>query len=320
MADAPDWLEAFLGYLRAERGASPHTVAAYRRDLLQFFEVLGIGARPEARVLTGVQALAVRHYLARLQEAGYARKSVGRKIAAVRTFFRYLVREGVMDSNPAKAVATPKQARPLPRALQESEAEAIVEAPSGDDPLSLRDRAILETLYASGMRVSELAGLSLRDLDLSLGFARVWGKGGKERLVPLGTEAIAAIDRYVRLGRPALAARARSRGAAPDGGAATARRRNADGDAVFLNHRGRRLSDRGVRDVVQRYAPRLLPGRKVTPHTFRHSFATHLLDHGADLRTVQEWLGHANLSTTQIYTHVTRARLRQVYRDAHPRA
>ncbi|MBE3590247.1 MAG: tyrosine recombinase XerC [Firmicutes bacterium] len=312
MADAPDWLEGFLDHLRAERGASPHTLAAYRRDLIQFFEVLGVGPRPEARVLGAVQAAAVRHYLASLQESGYARKSVGRKIAAVRSFFRYLVREGVLAANPAKAVATPKQGRPLPRVLNEPEAEALVEAPSGDDPLSLRDRAILETLYASGVRVAELAGLSLGDLDLSLGFARVTGKGGRERLVPLGSEAIAAIDRYMRLGRPALAARRRA--AAVGSGA------RADGEALFLNHRGRRLSDRGIRDIVQRYAPRLLPGRRVTPHTFRHSFATHLLDHGADLRSVQEWLGHANLSTTQIYTHVTRARLRQVYRDAHPRA
>lgn len=279
-------------------------MGAYRGDLGQFFAMLGLPSAPDAAALAAIDAAALRQYLEGLFDRGYSKRSIARKLAAVRSFFRFIFRERVVAQNVARTIRTPKQGRPLPRVLHEAEAARLVEAPTGTHPIALRDRAILETLYASGVRVSEIAGLRLWQLDLSLGIARVYGKGSRERVVPLGSAAIAAIDAYVRKGRPALAAHAR--GGAPD--------------AVFLNARGGALSDRGVRMVVQRYAPGLLPGRRVSPHTFRHSFATHLLDHGADLRTVQEWLGHASLSTTQIYTHVTRSRLSEVYRHAHPRA
>ncbi|MBX6350801.1 MAG: tyrosine recombinase [Clostridia bacterium] len=305
----------FLSYLEGERDASPHTVAAYRADLLQFLRALGLPEAPPAASLAALDGRALQAYLAHLAERRYARRSIARKLAAVRSFFRFLVREGLVAHDSARSLSAARVPRSLPRALSEREAQALVEAPQGEHPLALRDRAILETLYASGVRVSELAGLRLGDLDLSLGLARVMGKGRRERLVPLGTKAIAALDRYMREGRPQLLRRA---GAATDDAAGAGP--GSAGEAVFLNARGRPLGDRGVRLIVRRYAPALLPGYRVSPHTFRHSFATHLLDRGADLRTVQEWLGHASLSTTQIYTHVTRARLRQVYRDAHPRA
>lgn len=308
-----DPLAAFLSYLAGERGASPHTLAAYRADVRQFLASLGFPAVPSPEMLGAVDGRAMRQYLVALAERGYSRRSVARKLAAVRSFFRFLARERIVARDAGRTLSASRVPRALPRALAEPEAAALVEAPSGEGPLARRDRAILETLYASGVRVSELAGLRLGDLDLSLGFAQVTGKGGKERLVPLGTKAIAALDDYIREGRPELARRARE-------GGGQGRGRRAAGEAVFLNARGGPLSDRGVRLVVRRYAPFLLPGYRVSPHTLRHSFATHLLDRGADLRAVQEWLGHASLSTTQIYTHVTRARLRQVYREAHPRA
>ncbi|MDI3269210.1 MAG: tyrosine recombinase XerC [Bacillota bacterium] len=292
---------SFEMVLMGERQLSPHTWQAYRRDLWQFFRhVTGKEGLPSLEALQKLKPDDLRAFLGRLQERGYSRRSVARKLAAVRTFFRFLLREGLIQEDPARLLHTPKLGRPLPRVLTIREAALLLEIPQGEDPASLRDRAILEVLYGAGLRISELVQLNAPDAEGGEGWLRVLGKGGKERLVPLGRPAQEALGRYLAWGRPRLLRR-------PE-------------EALFLNQRGGRLSARGVRTLLSRYARRILPGRRITPHTFRHSFATHLLDGGADLRLVQEWLGHASLSTTQIYTHVSRERLQEVYRSAHPRA
>lgn len=293
----------FLSYLQVHRGASPHTIAAYAHDLGQFFGFLGRGEEPPtAEELARVDPTQVRRYLAYLIGRGYTRRSIARKLAAVRSLFRYLCRVGILEYNPVRGIATPRIGRSLPRFLRVPEAAALVEQPPADTPLGLRDRALLEVLYGAGLRVGELVGLELGDVDASRGLVRVRGKGRKERIVPLGSEALRALGAYLEAGRPRLLGR------------------RPDVAALFLSRLGRCLSSRAVRDVVKRYGRDALPGRAVSPHTLRHSFATHLLDNGADLRAVQELLGHASVSTTQIYTHVTRERLRAVYQQFHPRA
>lgn len=292
---------SFEMVLLGERQLSPHTWEAYRRDLLQFFRHLtGKEGLPPLEALEGLKAEDIRGFLGMLQEKGYSRRSMARKLAALRTFFRFLLREGFLREDPTRLLHTPKLGRPLPRVLTVREAALLVEAPEGEDPLALRDRALLEVLYGAGLRIGELVQLNAIDAEAGKGWLRVMGKGKKERLVPLGRPAQEALSRYLLEGRPRLLRR-------PE-------------EALFLNRRGGRLTPRGVRTILSRYVPGLFPGRRVTPHTFRHSFATHLLDGGADLRLVQEWLGHASLSTTQIYTHLSRERLQEVYRSAHPRA
>lgn len=301
-----DLMEAFLAYMQAQKGASRHTLNAYAGDLNQFFAFLGYEEEtPSLEELAGVDHRAVRRYLAYLQAHGYARRSVARKLAAVRSFFRFLCREERLERNPLRGVATPRLGQRLPRHLPVEEVNALMERPDPHTPLGRRDRAILEVLYASGLRVSELCGLDLGDVDASNGLVRVRGKGGRERVVPMGSAAIAALGVYLKEARPRLAAAAGGRG---------------EPNALFLNRQGQRISPRGVRNIVNRYSGEVRPGRPVSPHAVRHSFATHLLDNGADLRAVQELLGHASISTTQIYTHVTRERLRAVYQKAHPRA
>lgn len=288
-----------------ERGASPHTVAAYSSDLAQFFGFLQRIPTLRAQDPAGVSHVHVRAFLAFLQSKRYSRRSVARKLAAIRAFFRFRSHRRGLDLNPGRAVATPRLPRRLPRFLAEEEAGALVERPDPRTPLGKRDRALLEILYGSGLRVGELVSLDLDDVDATGGVVRVQGKGGRERLAPLGSKAIAALGDYLERGRPRLL------------------RLSAGADrerALFLNCRGSRLSARGVREVVARYSAGLGGGNPVSPHTLRHSFATHLLDNGADLRAVQELLGHASVATTQIYTHVTRERLRAVYERAHPRA
>lgn len=296
----------FLTFLQVNKGASPHTLEAYASDLVQFFAFLGFEeGLPSAPDLERVDHLQVRRYLGWLQGQGYTKRSVARKLAALRSFYRFLCREGRLALNPVKGVSTPRMGLRLPRFLDAGEMAGLVEAPRGDSPGELRDRAMLETLYAAGLRVSELVGLNLEDVDASAGMVQVLGKGGKERVVPLGSQAIAALDRYLPVGRDRLLA-----GRAGGG----------TEKALFLSRLGRRISTRSVRNIVQRYSEGLDAARRPSPHTIRHSFATHLLDNGADLRAVQELLGHASVSTTQIYTHVTRERLRAVYQQAHPRA
>ncbi len=298
-------IDEFRHYLQVTRRCSEHTLKGYSEDLLQlaaFLETSGEG-------VTGWEQVDHRHlrrFLVHLADEGYARRSAARKMAAARSFFRHLVRIGKLPRNPAVGVSSPKLDRPLPHAVRPAEIDALLEVPDRETPLGLRDAALLETLYSTGMRVSELVSLTVPDVEACRGPLRVLGKGRKERTVFLGRAALEALGDYLAGGRPALA-RARRR-AAPST------------DALFLNKNGTSLSDRSVRKLVEKYVEAACLDGRVTPHSLRHSFATHLLENGADLRAVQELLGHASLSTTQVYTHVTRERLREVYDSAHPRA
>ncbi len=260
-----------------------------------------LGKAPEDVRPQDVDALAVRSFLAALTRRGLGKRSQGRALSAVRSLFRFACLEGVMPANPAQGVKTPKVPKTLPRHLRPGEVENLIEAPAGDEPLQRRDRAILELLYASGLRVSELVGLDWKDIDLSARVLRVMGKGSKERMVPFGRPAADALRRWLEVWEGV-------------------RDLMQDGDPVFLNHVGGRLTDRSVRRVIDRWVDAAAVARGVHPHTLRHTFATHLLENGADLRAIQELLGHSSLSTTQKYTHLEVDRLLSVYRDAHPRA
>ena len=291
-------VEAFREHLQAERGLAPLTVRNYLRDIAPLWDYM------ERRGDTRLQSLdrtAVRGYLAWLSEVGYVRASVVRKLSVLRTFLRWLKRRGVIAAEPIPRRRVMKAESRLPRFLSQEEARRLVEAPPGDDPGGLRDRALLELVYSAGLRVSEVCGLDLEDLDLEGRRLRVRGKGSKDRVVMMGEPARDALLRYLREGRPRLLG-------------------PRSGSALFLNRYGGRLGQRSVQEKVRRYALRagLPPG--VHPHTLRHSFATHLLEGGADLRVVQELLGHASPTTTQVYTHVTAGQARQVYLSAHPRA
>lgn len=304
-------LDTLAVHLRDERMLAAHTVAAYLRDARQlagFCASLGIPDPAE------VQPLVLRRFLAALAEEGYARASLARKSAAVRGLFALLARRGVVDADPALALGTPKGERRLPKVLTVAQVERLLAAPDPGTAAGQRDRALLELLYASGARVSEAVGLDIDAVDLAAGAVRLFGKGSKERLVPLGEPACVALERYVGDGRARLLAAAAA-DAGPDSGPDS----GPDTPAVFLNGRGARLGVRDAREAVDR-ASRLAGLGKVTPHTLRHSYATHLLEGGADLRAVQELLGHVALSTTQIYTHVSREHLRSTYEHAHPRA
>lgn len=287
---------AFLRALEGERGASPHTLAAYRRDLRQFVAFIrGEGITAWDQVTPHL----ARRYVASLFRR-YARSAVARQLSAIRTFFRFLYRDGHVSRNPLTLVSAPRRRRRLPKFLTPDEVRAVLQAPDVSTPLGLRDRAVLEMLYATGMRVGELVALRLSDLTWD-GELRVTGKGRKERIVLVTDAAQAAMRQYLEAGRRRIA---RPRAA----------------DAVFVNARGGPLSDRGVRLIVDHALRRTALARRISPHVLRHTFATHLLDGGADLRVVQELLGHASLATTQIYTHVSRDWLKRVYDKAHPRA
>jgi len=301
-------IDAFTYYLRVERNASPHTLAAYERDLfagLDYFARV-LGKADDKVTPLDIDHRLFRRYLGHLARSGLAKSSIARKVAAWRSFFRYLCRDEVLASNPLARVAAPKGPRRLPRVLHPEEVRSLVEVP-GDSPLDLRDRALLETLYAAGLRVGELVGLNLADLDLDAALLRLRGKGGKDRLAPIGSAAVNAMSEYLRLGRPRLAAAGEVAGS------------DSPRAPLFLNRYGARLSDRGVRKVLDRHIARAAQERGISPHTLRHCFATHLLENGADLRVVQELLGHARLSTTQVYTRVTAERLKEVYHRTHPR-
>ncbi len=287
------FVEKFMAYLKVERNASPHTLRSYAKDLALLRQ--GLGDLPWEKV----QLLDLRQFVADQRGKGLSKVTVARRVASSRSFFRFLHREGYVAANPAAVLSRPKQDRKLPSFLSEQEASRLVEAPEGEALSALRDRAILETLYSAGLRVSELVGLSVRDLDLISGTLKVLGKGKKERLVPIGSYGIQAIRRYQReLGE-----------------------KKADTDrALFQNRLGGRLTDRSVRRILNRYLAQVSATQRISPHALRHSFATHLLDRGADLRSVQELLGHSSLTTTQIYTHVTTERLKKAYEAAHPRA
>jgi len=286
------YIEKFMRYMEIERNYSQHTILNYKLDLQDFNKFCG------KIDLEKIDYLLLRKYLAVLKEKNLGNRSVGRHLSALRSFFRFLSREGLIKSNPILMLSSPKLDKHLPSFMTEEETAKLIESafPKDEkDELGLRDRAILETFYSSGLRISELVSLSLDDVDSISGVVKAFGKGKKERVVPIGEVALAAIKKYLD-------------------------KRKKQSSALFLNKNGKRISTRGVRDIVEKYLKSAGIQRGVSAHTFRHSFATHLLNRGADLRTVQELLGHANLSTTQIYTHLTTDRLKSVYDKAHPHA
>ncbi len=287
------WLRRFFDYLRIERDGSHHTLRNYEKDLSLLKQASG------GRTWAQMDLLTLRQFVAQQRAGGLSKSTVARRVAAIRSFFRYLNREGLIAPNPALALTRPKQDKHLPSFLSQEEATRLVEAPSGDSFAARRDKAILETLYSTGLRVSELVGLKVRDVDLIGGSLRTIGKGRKERLVPVGSYSIKAIRDYLKLLRPA--------DSSPE-------------KTLFQNQRHGPLTDRSVRRILNRYLTQVQVQTRISPHSLRHSFATHLLDRGADLRAVQELLGHSSLSTTQVYTHVTTDRLKKVYDSAHPRA
>jgi integrase/recombinase XerD len=293
-------------WLRVERGLAPNTMAAYERDLHRYADYLRRHGRTDVDAVSEGE---VAGFVDELREARdddgkprYAPSSIARAIAAVRSFHRFCVEEGLVRSDPSEDIGSPRVPQGIPKALDEAEVEALLAAVPGDDPRALRDRAILELLYAGGFRISELVGLERGDLALHDGTVRVLGQGSKERVVPVGRSARAALTEYLDRGRPDL------------------ERAAARNDAVFLNARGGRLTRQGAWLIVRAAGDRAGLGDRLYPHVLRHSCATHMLDHGADIRVVQELLGHASLSTTQVYTRVSPERLRAVYDLAHPRA
>lgn len=304
MAELRQQVTAFLEYLETQRNASPHTIAGYRSDLAGLVAFVTQQRGPQVDVKT-IDHLLLRLYLATLgtangKRSAYAKSSIGRKLAAVRAFFGWLTRNGQLSANPAELISSPKQEQRLPFHLNIDQTVAVLEAPerAGEQaPHRLRDVALLELLYSSGLRVSELTGLNIGDIDYTAGMVRVLGKGNKERIVPVGSKALSAISRY-------LAQRDQPGESAP----------------LFLGARGARINRRTVAALVQHWSTLVSTFRSVTPHTLRHTFATHLMEQGADLRSIQDLLGHASLSTTQKYTHVSIDQLLAVYDQAHPRA
>ncbi len=294
-----DHVQSFRDHLQFERGLSARTLEAYDRDvrrLIDFLKARGIDRPGEAA------AQDLHDFVYHLKDLGLQPTSIRRNISAIRTYYGFLLAEGIAVADPSDRVELPKTWRRLPDVLSQKDIEKLIEAPDVSDRLFWRDRAMLEFAYASGVRVSELTGLALRDLSLEDGFATVFGKGSKERMVPMGRSAISALGTYLREVRPRLA------------------RSNAADGMVFLNGRGTPLSRMGVWKILQKHVKRAGIRKRVTPHTLRHSFATHLLEGGADLAAVQEMLGHADISTTQIYTHIDREYLRESHRKYHPRA
>lgn len=285
----------FIGYLKNARNVSPHTVRSYLSDLEQFAGYLG------AAGLESVDHRTLRAYLGRLMESNIGKTSLARKLSAIRTFFKYLCREGVLAANPARLVATPKREKRLPAVLTADDAERLMKSPGAGsaeaDAVALRDRAVLETLYSTGVRASELVGMNREDVNRHDGLVRIRGKGRKERVAPIGRRALEALDAYL-----------------------AEKKKGADAAAVFTGPAGNRLTVRTVQRILENHRKRLGLAQKAGPHTLRHSFATHLLEAGADLRAIQELLGHASLSTTQRYTHVNLDALMESYDKAHPRA
>jgi len=321
----PEMIEEFLNHLRYERHFSGHTAKCYGADLQQFCEFLlgWTGQQPSQdngnsqgdaqasdqeassdlnRQLAQVDTHTVRRYLAYLAEQQYSRATTARKLATLRSFYKFMMRRGYVQSNPVAPIRTPKQEKRLPRCLTTEEVQKLLEAPEDGTLLGARDRAMLETLYSTGVRVSELVDLNIEDVDFAGGMLHVRGKGKKERIAPIGRPALEAIQRYLRM-----------RQADPKSG-------SFDPKALFVNKHGKRLSTRSVRRKLDKYLMQVGLDPSISPHTLRHTFATHMLNQGADLRSVQELLGHQSLSTTQVYTHLTTQRLHEAYEAAHPRA
>jgi integrase/recombinase XerD len=289
-------IERFLDTLWMERGLSENTLAAYRNDLNGFARWL----TGRNRVLCAARRQDLLDYLAERVGAGARPRTTARLLSSLRRFYRYLVREGRLKDDPSARIDTPRIGRPLPDSLSEAEVELLLDAPDSGDPLGLRDRAMLELLYACGLRVSELVNVTIEQVNLTQGVVRLMGKGNRERLVPLGEEAAQWLQRYIREGRPALAGEVSAR-------------------PLFITRRGKAMTRQAFWYRLRHYAVKSGINRKLSPHTLRHAFATHLLNHGADLRVVQMLLGHSDLSTTQIYTHVARERLKELHAQHHPR-
>ena len=294
-------IDSFIHHLRVERNASPLTLKSYSEDLdsfLEFFSENGESVPSVDQVDIGT----LRQYVSYLYECGYAKSTIARRLACLRSFFRYCRREGIIESNPAQALRTPRTGRKLPNHFSNQQVTQLITTPTGDSSAGLRDRAILEVFYSAGLRVAELVGLDLDSWDRDSAVLRVLGKGRKERIAPLGRYADEALQAWIRVRKPA-------KNASPE-----------DQQAIFLNRYGKRISTRSVGRLIDKYVKVAGLDPKSSPHTLRHTFATHLLDGGADLRSVQELLGHKSLTTTQIYTHVSTARLRDTYEKAHPHA
>ncbi len=297
-----DEIQAFLDHLEGERRLSPHTIMAYRNDLGQFLAYLeGLDPARRPRGWGNVTRDHVIGYLLAMREREYAGTTIARKSAAVRSFFTFLLSQNLLTVDPTAELDTPKVARALPTALSPEEVDRLLAAPDPATPIGLRDKALLELLYATGMRVSEAVGLDLDDVDLQTGMVRCVGKGNKERVLPLYQRVLAILRDYVTIARPRLQAREETQ-------------------AFFLNRRGQRLTRQGLWLIIKHYVDEVGIQGEVTPHTLRHSFATHMLRGGAGLREIQHMLGHANIATTQIYTQVTLEHLRKAYDEAHPRA
>jgi len=284
------YLEKFLSYLEIEKNYSKHTLVNYQVDLKEFFAF--IGETP----IEKVDYLILRRYLAKIREKDHKPRTIARKLSSMRSLMKFLTREGYIKNNPSSLLTTPKLDKKLPEFLTEDEAVKLLEAPDLKSEFGLRDRAILETLYSTGVRVSELVGLDVERVDFIANVAKVFGKGKKERLVPIGDKALFAIRQYLE------------------------KRKHQAAKPLFLNKNGTRISTRSICNITEKYIRKTGTRESISPHALRHSFATHLLNRGADLRCVQELLGHVNLSTTQIYTHMTTEKLRSVYEKAHPRA
>lgn len=296
-------IEEYISYLAVERGLSENTLQSYARDLAKFAGFSGVFHRgsedPVNDDVLGATQSAVSAYLVHLSRTGTSSPSIARNLTALRGLYRFLVQEGYIDKDPTVSLQSPRQARKLPKCLSSKEVEALLDSVRSSDPRGLRDRAMLEVLYASGLRVSELVSLRIDNVNLELGYVRCIGKGDKERIVPLGLVAAKAVERYLAMGR--------SGPANPD-------------DCLFVTGRGTAMTRQAFWKIIKRRALEAGIRTDITPHTLRHSFATHLLENGADLRAVQEMLGHADIGTTQIYTHLTKTRLREIYKRYHPRA
>lgn len=295
-------LDGFFIYLESEKNMADKTVKSYNSDWMDFMKFIETqqGLDISSMKLDIIDHGLIRKYLVHMNEKGLTKATSARRLAALKSFFRYLLKKEIIQYNPLSEVSTPKLSRKLPRYLKLDEIKRVIEWPDQATLTGVRDRAVMELLYAAGIRVNELIKLNLHSIDLSYGYVRVLGKGGRERIVPIGKTAIAAINTYLTTARPIWDKKKEK--------------------ALFLNQKGGRLSDRSIRTIVQKYCRQANTSETISPHGFRHSFATHLLDNGADLRIVQELLGHKKISSTQIYTHVSRGKLRKVYHLAHPRA
>ena len=311
-----DHLRAFVAYLKLNRHLSPHTVRAYESDVTQYLAFVASERDRKISELTAMDLdmASVRNHIVDLNRAGKARASVGRKVSSLRTFVKYLRREDVIEHDPAAMAVAPKRDQTIPTYLSEPEIERLIETPDTGDPLGRRDRAILELFYASGLRLSELVAIDLEDLNISARMVRVMGKGGKERILPFNQSAATALKSWMKDRAVIMTGRG------PEARVSPKRPKVAKADPLFINYRGARLTGRSVDRLLRRYVAQCSTRLGISPHALRHSFATHLLQRGADLRAIQELLGHARLSTTQRYTHVNTAQLIDVYRKSHPRA